>query len=143
MARLKRFELLTHCLEGSCSIRLSYRRILCKESNPNCDIELINQTVRWKLERVMGIEPTQPAWKAGILAVELHPHIFCSQLVDLNIITNNFMVVNTFFIKFKNLIFELVNRLLRLYQLLPNLSTVFLKKTKYMQYHYTMRRLAY
>jgi len=61
----------------------------------------------------------------------------------LNIITNNFMVVNTFFIKFKNLIFELVNRLLRLYQLLPNLSTVFLKKTKYMQYHYTMRRLAY
>ncbi len=22
----------------------------------------------------MGIEPTQPAWKAGILAVELHPH---------------------------------------------------------------------
>ena len=27
MARLKRFELLTHCLEGSCSIRLSYRRV--------------------------------------------------------------------------------------------------------------------
>ncbi len=27
------------------------------------------------LERVMGIEPTQPAWKAGILAVELHPHL--------------------------------------------------------------------
>ena len=26
MARLKRFELLTHCLEGSCSIQLSYRR---------------------------------------------------------------------------------------------------------------------
>lgn len=23
----------------------------------------------------MGIEPTQPAWKAGILAIELHPHI--------------------------------------------------------------------
>ena len=22
----------------------------------------------------MGIEPTQPAWKAGILAIELHPH---------------------------------------------------------------------
>ena len=47
MARLKRFELLTHCLEGSCSIRLSYR---CTH-----------------LERVMGIEPTRPAWKAGIL----------------------------------------------------------------------------
>jgi hypothetical protein len=27
MARLKRLELLTHCLEGSCSIQLSYRRI--------------------------------------------------------------------------------------------------------------------
>ena len=27
MARLKRFELLAHCLEGSCSIQLSYRRI--------------------------------------------------------------------------------------------------------------------
>ena len=26
MARLKGFEPLTHCLEGSCSIRLSYRR---------------------------------------------------------------------------------------------------------------------
>ena len=28
MARLKRFELLTHCLEGSCSIQLSYRRLV-------------------------------------------------------------------------------------------------------------------
>ena len=46
MARLKGLEPLTHCLEGSCSIHLSYRRIL---------------------ERVMGIEPTRPAWKAGIL----------------------------------------------------------------------------
>jgi hypothetical protein len=25
------------------------------------------------LERVTGIEPAQPAWKAGTLAVELHP----------------------------------------------------------------------
>ena len=46
MARLKGLEPLTHCLEGSCSINLSYSRIL---------------------ERVMGIEPTRPAWKAGIL----------------------------------------------------------------------------
>ena len=46
LARLKGLEPLTHCLEGSCSIHLSYRRIL---------------------ERVMGIEPTRPAWKAGIL----------------------------------------------------------------------------
>ena len=47
LARLKGLEPLTHCLEGSCSIQLSYKRI--------------------KMERVMGIEPTQPAWKAGIL----------------------------------------------------------------------------
>ena len=45
---------MAYCLEGSCSIQLSYGRIL---------------------ERVMGIEPTQPAWKAGILAIELHPHL--------------------------------------------------------------------
>ena len=29
-----------------------------------------------KMERVMGIEPTRPAWKAGILTIELHPLIF-------------------------------------------------------------------
>ena len=46
MVRLKGLEPPTHCLEGSCSIHLSYRRVL---------------------ERVMGIEPTRPAWKAGIL----------------------------------------------------------------------------
>ena len=49
LVRLKRFELLTHGLEGRCSIQLSYRRILIM------------------VERVMGIGPTRPAWKAGIL----------------------------------------------------------------------------
>ena len=40
VARLKGLEPLTHCLEGSCSIHLSYKRV-------------------WKqMERVMGIEPT-------------------------------------------------------------------------------------
>ena len=48
LARLKGLEPLTHCLEGSCSILLSYRRIKI-------------------MERVMGIEPTQSAWKAEIL----------------------------------------------------------------------------
>ena len=48
LARLEGLEPPTHCLEGSCSIRLSYKRI-------------------FTMERVMGIEPTQPAWKAGIL----------------------------------------------------------------------------
>ena len=51
LARLKGLEPLTHCLEGSCSIHLSYKR---KLQHP-------------LLERVMGIEPTRPAWKAGIL----------------------------------------------------------------------------
>ena len=46
LARQKGLEPLTYCLEGSCSILLSYWRIL---------------------ERVMGIEPTRPAWKAGVL----------------------------------------------------------------------------
>ena len=32
----------------------------------------------------MGIEPTQPAWKAGILAIELHPHISQSVLIELH-----------------------------------------------------------
>ena len=47
MARQKGLEPLAYCLEGSCSIQLSYWRKY--------------------LERVMGIEPTRPAWKAGVL----------------------------------------------------------------------------
>ena len=54
MARLKGLEPLAHCLEGSCSIHLSYKRML-------------PFTKGIILERVMGIEPTRPAWKAGIL----------------------------------------------------------------------------
>ena len=54
LVRLKRFELLTHGLEGRCSIQLSYRRM----SRAYLDS---------KVERVMGIGPTRPAWKAGIL----------------------------------------------------------------------------
>ena len=53
LVRLKRFELLTHGLEGRCSIQLSYRRI--------------GRLLRRIVERVMGIGPTRPAWKAGIL----------------------------------------------------------------------------
>ena len=56
VARLKRFELLTPALEGRCSIQLSYRRILNFVSG-----------LFALMERVMGIGPTQPAWKAGIL----------------------------------------------------------------------------
>ena len=43
-----------YCLEGSCSIQLSYGRV-----NQLRHIK--------KVERVMGIDPTRPAWKAGIL----------------------------------------------------------------------------
>ena len=46
MARQKGLEPLTYCLEGSCSIQMSYWRML---------------------ERVTGIEPAYPAWKAGVL----------------------------------------------------------------------------
>ena len=48
MVRLKGVEPLAHGLEGRCSILLSYRR----------------KTI---LERVKGIGPSQPAWKAGAL----------------------------------------------------------------------------
>ena len=47
MARQKGLEPLTYCLEGSCSIQLSYWRIY--------------------MERVTGIGPAYPAWKAGVL----------------------------------------------------------------------------
>ena len=48
MVRLKGVEPLAHGLEGRCSILLSYRRAIF-------------------VERVKGIGPSQPAWKAGAL----------------------------------------------------------------------------
>ena len=58
LARLEGFEPPTHGLEGRCSILLSYRRIenVCGWF----------RSIRL-LERVMGIGPTYPAWKAGVL----------------------------------------------------------------------------
>ena len=52
MARQKGLEPLAYCLEGSCSIQLSYWRML--------------------MEQVTGIEPASPAWKAGALTIVLH-----------------------------------------------------------------------
>ena len=34
------------------------------------------------MERVVGIEPTFPAWKAGVLADIRYPHIFKSLLTS-------------------------------------------------------------
>ena len=67
MARQKGLEPLAYCLEGSCSIQLSYWRVSVK------------------LERVTGIEPASPAWKAGALAIVLHlqePSATCQLLHD-------------------------------------------------------------
>ena len=65
MARQKGLEPLAYCLEGSCSILLSYWR-------------------KW-MEQVTGIEPASPAWKAGALAIVLHlqePSATCQLLHD-------------------------------------------------------------
>ena len=49
MVSAQGFEPRTHALEGRCSIQLSYGPGIIK------------------MERVKGIEPSQPAWKAGTL----------------------------------------------------------------------------
>ena len=54
MVRQKGLEPPAYCLEGSCSIQLSYWRIF-------------QERQRFSLERVKGIEPSYPAWKAGVL----------------------------------------------------------------------------
>ena len=70
MARQKGLEPLAYCLEGSCSIQLSYWRVSVK------------------LERVTGIEPASPAWKAGALAIVLHLHSPSAKIVSSVIIAS-------------------------------------------------------
>ena len=53
----KGFEPPTHGLEGRCSIQLSYEHTIQRDPK----ICFTN------FKRVMGIEPTYPAWKAGVL----------------------------------------------------------------------------
>ena len=55
MVRQKGLEPPAYCLEGSCSIQLSYWRIYRETRSSSL------------LERVKGIEPSYPAWKAGVL----------------------------------------------------------------------------
>ncbi len=47
------------------------------------------------MERVMGIEPTQPAWKAGILAIELHPHFATEIILSKNRCNVNILFANS------------------------------------------------
>ncbi len=54
LARQEGLEPTAYCLEGSCSIQLSYWRIF-------------HLPGLLRVERVMGIEPTFSAWKADIL----------------------------------------------------------------------------
>ena len=55
MVRQKGLEPPAYCLEGSCSIQLSYWRVF--EGTRSL----------FSLERVKGIEPSYPGWKAGVL----------------------------------------------------------------------------
>ena len=64
LVRQKGLEPLAYCLEGSCSIQLSYWRI--------------DQT----MERVTGIEPASPAWKAGALTIVLHLRLPSGEVVS-------------------------------------------------------------
>ena len=66
LARQKGLEPLAYCLEGSCSIQLSY----CAN----------------RMEQVTGIEPASPAWKAGALTIVLHLHMPSVEIVSLDII---------------------------------------------------------
>lgn len=54
--------------------RYRYQRIL---SPPRLPIPPLRH-----MERVTGIEPASPAWKAGALAVVLHPHMVSSDGIE-------------------------------------------------------------
>ena len=63
MVSAQGFEPRTHALEGRCSIQLSY-------------------APTFKVERVKGIEPSQPAWKAGTLPLSYTRILYTDFLVE-------------------------------------------------------------
>ena len=76
LVRLKRFELLTHGLEGRCSIQLSYRRIAVEDGAGDG-----NRTHAASLE----------GWNSTI---ELHPHIFPFDAVRTTLVYNSIIKKN-------------------------------------------------
>ena len=66
--RPKGLEPPAHCLEGSCSIQLSYWRVCMDDPTDRQSLWMrLDRPFKVKLERVKGIEPSYPAWKAGVL----------------------------------------------------------------------------
>ena len=53
----------------------------------------------------MGIEPTRPAWKAGILAIELHPHLNKKYIITFFIISQEFFLKKMILYFIKNVFF--------------------------------------
>ena len=80
LVRLKRFELLTHGLEGRCSIQLSYRR-LSYASKSRCGAGDGNRTHAASLE----------GWNSTI---ELHPHTSHFTVVSTTLVYNSTIPLN-------------------------------------------------
>ena len=77
----QRLVLLFGALEGTRTPDLPLRRRLLYPAELQTH-SYKRPHILWGLtvERVMGIEPTSPAWKAGILAVEQHPRVLRQEL---------------------------------------------------------------
>ena len=78
------------------SLKLQFRKNLSKKTDKQFR-EFIKQNGKYLmtptvfLERVMGVEPTRPAWKAGILPLNYTRRTF-------SILSSKTRFVNTFFI---------------------------------------------